>query len=394
MSRSKGIYAIHPVLAADQLDLVYRVHGIEQAEKFFNRLEDYLVDYPVYIALLKCYVEVKYHGQAESTMNCIRKFNSPSALPYTMMLSLYCSCRQYEKLDALVQEMQEKGILHDKVTYSILLKAYACFDVEKMEKTLMEMESDYRVSVYFHSYAKVAKGYIKADAFEKAYELLKKSERKIGDYRRIDAYLSLIDCYATMQKKEDVYRVLNMFPDFAELSNCVYNAMIKSLVKLDDLEPAKKILELWEETNLSFDIRIPNLVIRGCCEKGDVREAEIIVKRLVDSGRKLNAQTFKHMALGYAINGEMEKAVEMKKKAIRKCKAPDLIVAEACLEYLQSKGDGDGMREFLMLLEKFSSSSDYVKEIMERFSSNDGKPPKTGRDVQGFYVPLFTAGRI
>ncbi|KAH6789587.1 hypothetical protein C2S51_004593 [Perilla frutescens var. frutescens] len=387
MCRSRNRFAITPGLVAVQLDLLLKVHGLEQAEKYFNGLEDSLVDFPVYVALMNCYAEAKYLVKAEATMNCIKKLGCWTTLPYNIMLRLYSQERKHEKLNALVQEMQIEGIVYDKITYKILLQAYARSDLEQMERLLVKMESDCRVIVDYHSYAAAAKGYLKAGALDKAFVFLKKAESMIGEvHGRISAYLSLITYYATMQRKEDVYRIWNLLPSIAELRNNAYVAMISSLVKLDDLDGARNVLEEWEGTTEPFDIQIPNLVIRAYCKKGDVGAAEIVLKELVDNGKEPNAHTLSHMALGYFKNGRMEKAVEVKKKAIVANLAgwkPNLIVVVACLEYLQSKGDTYGIQEMLMLLEKYGSSLG-VEEIRGRF----WKPTAA---INDYYIPYFTS---
>lgn len=379
MSSSRKRYAITPELVAIQLDLLLKVHGLEQVEKYFNQLEDGSIDLPVYTALMNCYGEAKFLEKAEATMEHIRKFDSSSVLPYNILLRLYYVKQKHDQLDALVQQMQDEGIVYDKITHKILLNAYTRYDLEQMEKLLVKMELDGRFTVDFDSYATAAKGYLKAGAFDKAIVLLKKAESLIGVRASSTAYLSLITYYATMQRKEDVHRIWGLLPEVAKLYNNAYVSMISSLVKVDDLDGARKILEEWEGTSNTFDIQIPNLVIRAYCKKGNVGDAAVMVKRLVDAGEEPNAQTLSHMALGYLKNGEMEKAAEMKKKAFL-CNLrgwqPNLIVVGGCIEYLQNKGDAYGIKEMLVLLEKFSSLEG-VKEIRRRFSD--------------YYIPFFSS---
>ncbi|XP_047954048.1 pentatricopeptide repeat-containing protein At2g20710, mitochondrial-like isoform X4 [Salvia hispanica] len=305
--------------------------------------------------------------------------------------------QEHVKLEALAREMQDEGIVYNRLTYEILLKGYARFDLERMERLLVKMEADYWDYINFHTYATAAKGYLKAGDSEKAYALLRKAESLTGVHGGSSTYLSLITYYAAMQRTEDVYRVWNLLPDFAELSNKYYVTMISSLEKLEDLDGARNILEEWEGTNADFDIEIPNLVIRAYCKKGGVRDAEIILKRLMDAGKELNALTFSHMALGYLKDGQMEKTVEFTKKAFLASLPswkPNLIVVSACLEYLQEKKDANGMQEMLMLLEKYGSSKDGVKDIIQRFSSNE-KPKTENRNKTAatgdFYIPLFSS---
>ncbi|KAI3444761.1 hypothetical protein Pfo_001426 [Paulownia fortunei] len=378
-------FDITPGHIAVQLDLISKVHGAEQAEHYFNSLEDSLLVLPVYGALLNCYAGAKSLEKAEAIMEEIRKLNSSSNLYYNTMLSLYSQMGKHEKLDSLMQEMESKGIVFDECTYNIRLNAYAVSsDIEGMEKLLMKMEVDPQVTANFRTYVTAAKGYLKAGALEKASVVLKKAEHLIKRQERQSAYGVLITFYATMQKEEDVYRLWNLLQKDGKLYNRNYICMITSLEKLDDLDGAKKILEEWEENNIYFDIRIPNLVICAYCKKGHVREAEFILNRLIETGKEPSASTWSRMALGYYKNAQMEKAVEMTKKAILTSFPgwkPDLPTVAACLEYLKKKGDADGIQEILLLLEKCGKFSVGFKERIERYMW-DGKPRPEALEVE------------
>lgn len=363
MSRSMEHFEVTPGHVAIQLDLISKVRGVEQAENFFNGLEDRLKDFPVYSALLNCYAEAKLLEKAEATMEKVKKFGSHKNLSYNTMLSLYSKMGMHEKLDLLMQEMKSEGIDFNIVTYNIRLNAYADSDLEGMEKFLAKMEADPQVSDNLYTYTIAAKGYIKAGALEKASLALKRAEQLIADGRKRFEYGPLISLYATMQKKEDVYRLWNELGKCEKLQYGSYVYILTALEKLDDLDGAKKILEDWEEKSASSDIRIPNIVIGAYCRKGDVGEAEVILKRLLENGKKPCAKTWSHMALGYHKNGRMEEAVEMTKKAFLAAFSgwkPDHATVAACLEHLKNKGDENETQEILMLLEKYGSLGSYL----------------------------------
>ncbi|PON82408.1 Pentatricopeptide repeat [Trema orientale] len=46
-----------------------------------------------------------------------------AALPYNVLLNLYYKSGNHEKINSLVQEMDEKGICYDRFTYDIWLSA-------------------------------------------------------------------------------------------------------------------------------------------------------------------------------------------------------------------------------------------------------------------------------
>lgn len=357
MSRNLKDFTVSPGHVAIQLDLTSKVFGLEQAEQFFNGLEDILKDSRVYSALLNCYAGAKSLERAEATMEKIREFDSRSSLPYNTMMSLYSKMGMHDKVDLIMREMESKGIDFSTVTYNVRLNVYADHsDLEGMEKLLMKIEADPLVSDKYRSYCIAAKGYIKAGASEKALAALKKAELRIESRQRRFAYGPLISLYATMQKRDEVCRVWNLLQKCGKLRYESYVYIIPALEKLDDLDGAKKILEEWEEENLSSDIRVPNLVIGAFCRKGDVGEAEVILKRVIEGGRKPYSKTWSLMALGYLKSGQMDEAVEMTKKA---CLAafsgwkPDHATVAACLEHLKKKGDEKETQELLVLLDKF-----------------------------------------
>lgn len=294
-------------------------------------------------------------------MEKIREFGSCISLPYNTMMSLYSKMGMHDKLDLMMREMESKGIDFSAVTYNIKLNVYADHsDLEGMEKLLMRVEADPLISDKFHSYCIAAKGYIKAGASEKALALMKKAEHKIEGRQRRFAYGPLISLYATVQKREEVYRIWNLLRKCGKLQYESYAYIIPALEKLDDLDGAKKILEEWEGENASSDIRVPNLLIGAHCRKGDVGEAEVILKRGIEGGRKPCSKTWSHIGLGYLKNGRMEEAVEMTKRACLAAHSgwkPDYATVTACLEYLETKGDEKEREELLVLVEKYASVS-------------------------------------
>ncbi|KAL3616483.1 hypothetical protein CASFOL_039873 [Castilleja foliolosa] len=368
------------------LDLISKVRGLKQAEHYFNSLDKSLLVYPVYGALLNCYADTKALEKAEAVMDKIRDLNSRSNLDYNTMLSLYSRTNNHAKLQSLIQEMENKGIVFDEFTYNIRLNAYATScNIAKMEMLVMKMEADPEVTISSITYITAAKGYLKAGLREKALSALKKAELLIRNHERQTTYGVLITVYAAMREKENVYRLWDLLLKKVGGKTYYrnYSCMLTSLEKLDDLEGVGKIYSEWEEKNNNknnnsnssyFDIRISNLVISAYCKKGLVREAEGVLGRVLGNGKEATASTWSHMALGYCVNSEMEKAVEMTKKAFRASFPewkPDVKTVAACLEYLKKEGDGNGIREILMLLEKCGKFSTWFNERVERYACND-----------------------
>nr|XP_015899754.1 pentatricopeptide repeat-containing protein At2g20710, mitochondrial-like [Ziziphus jujuba var. spinosa] len=148
---------------AIRLDLISKVHGIEQVENYFKNIPKQLKFLEVYSALLNCYVRSEQVEKAEALMQQMKDIGLPSCiLVYNVLLNLYYKTGSYGKMDNLLHEIEEKGIVKNKFTYTIQISAYAVkSDVEGIHKILTEMKTDPKV-LDWSAYSTAASGCIKA----------------------------------------------------------------------------------------------------------------------------------------------------------------------------------------------------------------------------------------
>ncbi|KAD6795719.1 hypothetical protein R6Q59_020352 [Mikania micrantha] len=356
------------------LDLISKVYGLKQAEEYFNKIPNASRVGQVYGALLNCYAEARLVNKAEATMQKIRDLGLSGSLTYNVMMGLYSVTNKYEKLDLLMEEMDQKGIRVDKFTYCIRLNAYAkTSEIKKMEKLLLRMEVDPEVKMEWHAYTTVANGYLKAGDREKALTCLKKSEYLIKPSQRKSAYENLLTLYANAGRKDEVYRIWKLYKNLGSLYNRGYLCLMSALGKLDCVDDVEKVYQEWGTQYKHFDFHVPNLVVTIYCKKGLLEKAETVVKALKESGNEPNASTWSRLALGYVKNGELEKAVEAVRKSILSsfpgCTV-DTVTFSACLDYLNSKGSLDEAKELIKLLKEKGHLSDVVyKSIVKNLST-------------------------
>lgn len=368
-----------PGETAIRLDLISKVHGLEEAEKYFGSIQGSWRTLQVYGALLNCYAEHKSLDKAEATMQKMRELDFlKTSLSYNVMLNLYSRIGKTEKLDILIQEMEEKGIELDMFTFNIRMNAYvATSDIEGMEKLLMKMEADPEITIDWNAYVVAANGYLKAGLHGKTLEMLKKAEQLVSSKTWRSAYEIFLTLYTAIQNKDEVYRIWNLYRTMGKVLNSGYICMISSLMKLDDIDGAKKILEEWESGNTLFDIRVPRVLITRYCKKGLLEEAEAYINRLVESGRELDSITWERLATGYCAHRQMEKAVETIKKAFLAGGArwqPNRYILGSCLEYLKEQGNVEGAEEMLRLLREYCHLSTDIHERLLKYirSKNPG----------------------
>ncbi|EXB79633.1 hypothetical protein L484_011573 [Morus notabilis] len=348
---------ISPSDAAIRLDLIYRVHGLERAENYFNSVSRKLRTRSAYVALLRSYVRENSVEKAKASMQEMRNMGMiNSSLPYNILINLYTQNGQFDKIDMLMQEMETKGIPHDKYTLRNRMSAYiAASDILGMQNILNRMEEDPCFSVDWKVYSLAASGYQKVGMLEEALETLRKLEQEIAktsNKTNKSAFMFLLTLYSSIGNRDELYRVWSTYKPSNGLIDLPYACMIRSLTKLDDIEGAERIYDEWESKSTFYDFRVLNSILAAYCKEGLFEKAESALEKAV-KGRTTNTASFNILANGYAKNNKMPKAVEMLKKGLsigRKGWMPSCVTLAACLDYLKEQGDVTGMKEIISAL--------------------------------------------
>ncbi|CAN1351304.1 Pentatricopeptide repeat-containing protein At2g20710, mitochondrial [Linum perenne] len=140
-----------------------------------------------------------------------------------------------------------------------------------------------------------------------------------------------------------------------KMFNSGYLCIISSLLKLDNLDGAERIWEEWLSRNVLHDIRIVNQMVIGFSRKGLWEKAEQCVERVAESGGKPDPITWSCLAVGYRVGGEIEKAIEMLKKAVSERASspighklkPEIQTVAACIQHLKGQDKVEAAEEIL-----------------------------------------------
>ncbi|XP_057959542.1 pentatricopeptide repeat-containing protein At2g20710, mitochondrial-like [Malania oleifera] len=358
---------------AVRLDLISKVHGIEQAENYFHNIPKQSKVLEVYSALLNCYAQEKCVEKAEAVMQKVREVGlSRTTLCYNVLLNLFYQTGNYEKLDFLVHEMEVNSIPYDKFTFTIRLSACAAMsNTEETDNIITRMESDTSILLDWSTYVAAASAYTRAGLVDKALKMLKKSEALIlGAKRRSIAFNALLTQYAAIGEKDEVLRLWELYKKMHKIYNKGYKNMIISLLKLDDIEGAEKIFEEWDASQVCYDFQIADLLINAYSRKGLMVKAEDLVDRALVKGGKPSGRTWYFLARGYVRNNQLPKAVEAMKVAISMQLPgwkPGKESLAACLEYLKGNGDPEEAKEFLGLLERMGTISTDIHDRLSNY---------------------------
>ncbi|KAL6883534.1 hypothetical protein ACP4OV_010948 [Aristida adscensionis] len=369
---------------AVHLDLVGHVHGAGAAETYFNNLSEKDKTEKPYGALLNCYTRELLLDKSLAHFQKMKELGFVfSPLSYNNLMGLYTNIGQHEKVPLVIAEMKSNGIIPDNFSYRICINSYGKkADFFGMENTLEEMECEPQIVVDWNTYAVVANHYIKGNLREKAYSALQKAETKI-DARDSDAYNHLISLYGFLGDKSEIKRLWAL-----QMLNCKrhinkdYTTMLAVLVKLDEIAEAEALLKEWESSGNAFDFHVPNVLLTGYRQKELLDKAETLLNGFLEKGKMPPSSSWAIVAIGYADKGDVVKAYELTKKALRAYTPncgwiPSPSMIEMILKYLGDEGELKDVETSIDLLQVAVPMNSDMTEALSRARARGEKGEET-----------------
>ncbi|KAL0435751.1 UNVERIFIED_CONTAM: Pentatricopeptide repeat-containing protein, mitochondrial [Sesamum radiatum] len=141
-------------------------------------------------------------------------------------------------------------------------------------------------------------------------------EKRVSRKVRV-AYASLISLHTGLENKSDVCRIWKkMKSTYRKLNDVEYTCMITSLLKLEDLEEAKKLYDEWESVSPTKDSRVPNLLLAAYINNDQMETAEAFYDRMVQKDIVPGYTTWELLTWGYLKQRQVDKVLDCFKKAV------------------------------------------------------------------------------
>ncbi|MED6206893.1 hypothetical protein PIB30_030894 [Stylosanthes scabra] len=283
--------------------------------------------------------------------NTVKEYDRVKAMDwetYGVLLKHYAQVSDYEKLYSLMREIIDEGLYCSVLTNIRLHSCVTIKDIDWLESLLLMMESDPKASIDWITYILAAKSYIQAGQHEKAFEMLEKSEHEIeaesaykslltesyiqaGQHkttfeimlwnsdknkaqRKNSAFKSLLTACASIGKRDNVYRIWDMWKRLDIPYNTSYIYMVNALARLNDVDGTERIFKECESEANVF--RILNVMVITYCKNGLVEKAEAFLERLSKSGNEVKASIWDRLAYGYYKINDMDNAIRTMNKVI------------------------------------------------------------------------------
>ncbi|KAF7012237.1 hypothetical protein CFC21_026445 [Triticum aestivum] len=354
MVHTKGMnmsYTNHAI----RLDLIYKVRGIEAAEKYFDGLPDPAKNHRTYGALLNCYCSSK---KEEKATDLYRKMDelgiSSSTLPINNLMSLYMKLGQHKKVCSLFEEMKEKNVKPDNLTCCILMTSCAALNkIDDVEQVLKEMEEKGGV-LGWSAYSTLASIYQSAGLVEKAESALKKLEGLVQDRDGRQPFDFLMSLYASVGNLSEVKRVWGVVKGtFPKVTNTSYFSMLQALLKLNDADYMKQVFEEWESNHECYDVKLTNVMTRAHLRNDMAKEAEQLWEKAKEMGACFDSKTCELFLDHYMGTGDMKSAlnwVENVTKLPKKAGKLDPDKVPKFSKYFEEQKDVQGAEGFCCCL--------------------------------------------
>ncbi|KAL2529061.1 Pentatricopeptide repeat-containing protein [Forsythia ovata] len=362
---------------AIRIDLLFRIEGLDSAEKYFNSLQVSAKTNKTYGALLNCYCKEKISDKALETFEKMKLLSYTSTLNYNNLLSLHWSMNQPEKVLSLAQEMEEDNIAADIYTYNLLINSYASLkDIDAVEGVLEKMKRN-KVKYDWFTYGNLATIYVNSGLHDKANAILEEMEKlkNQSDSGRLQNHLTHIKLYSQMNNLSGVNRAWESLKStFPIPNNLSYLVMLLALSKLGDLEALEKCYKEWEACCSNYDFRLPNVMLEYYLGQNMIEEATAIHESLTNRGTEPNLRTLNSLTNLCLKNSQIDLAIKYLEMGVAKAVSekhhwfPTDDTIKLFLTYFEEKTDVDRAKKFGESMKKISRLDSTVYDYL--LSSN------------------------
>ncbi|KAG8045240.1 hypothetical protein GUJ93_ZPchr0008g12763 [Zizania palustris] len=291
---------------ASRVDLVAKVHGASNAEKYIEDIPATHRCEIVYNTLLANYVVAANVRKAELVFNKMKDLGFPiTVFSCNQLLLLYKKVDKKKISDVLIM-MEKENVKPSLFTYKLLvdIKGFAR-DIESMEKVIQTMQ-EAGIEPDLMIQAKIAKHYIFGGHCEKGIKILEQME---GDdiKKNRPACKLVLPLYAFLGKKSEAERIWKVCEDNGtRLDECL--SAIEAFGTLGHVEKAEEIFENMFKTWKTVSSKYYNALLSVYARKNLFDKGKELAKRMGDDGCRIGPSTLDSLVKLHVDAGAVEKA--------------------------------------------------------------------------------------
>lgn len=349
---------------ASRVDLIAKVRGIVEAEKYIQQIiPESLRTEVVYRTLLAACVTAVDVNKAEELFSKMKELFPISCFSCDQLLLLYKRTNRNKIADVL-SLMKRENIKRSSLTYKILIDAkWQSGHIRGIERLLEEMKSD-GLEPSMHILASVAKSYL--DSGLKA-----KSEAVLNDMEGGDltenrwACRFLLPIYGSLGRAEEVERIWRECESNPDMAECI--AGIQAWGRLNRIEDAESVFNKLLRVVRRPSSKHYSLMLNMYADNKMLDKGEEVVKRMTESGVTITPPAWHALVNLYARGGEVGRAESLLQKGLGGRRGMHLLGAFlSILDAYAEKGDVPNAERMFLKMKRtgFTSSARPYRSLL------------------------------
>jgi len=237
---------------------------------------------------------------------------SVNTVIYSTILKGFAMTRQHTKVNALYEEMKQRNIPRNTITFNTILNSIArCGLMDRVPEILEDMRlSEPQAVPDLVTYSTIIKGYCQSGKVDKALELLQQMVTEAHFKPDEVMYNSLLDGCAREQRLEEALRLLaEMRKEKVAPSNYTLSILCKLLGRTRRLAQAFELVEsISKDYGFQPNIQVYTCLIQACFHNRQAGKALALHDQIVKKGVDPDEKTYTVLASGCLQAGSVEKA--------------------------------------------------------------------------------------
>ncbi|KAF8395723.1 hypothetical protein HHK36_019673 [Tetracentron sinense] len=322
---------------ASRLDLIAKVRGLQKAEKYIEKIPESFRGEVVYRTFLANCVATLNVKKAEEVFNKMKDLEfTITTFACNQLLLLYKKIDRKKIADVLLL-MEKENIKPSLFTYKHLIDTKGqSNDITGVEQLVETMEAE-GIKPDIDTQAVLARRYISMGFKGKADAVLKEMEGGNLEENR-GACRALLPLYAALGKADEVGRVWKVCESNPRLHECM--AAIEAWGKLGKIEEAEAVFDRMFKTWKGLSARHFSALLKVYANHKLLAKGKDLLKRMGDSGFRIDPLTVDSLVKLYVEAGEVEKADLILLKAAQQNRIkPMFITFMAVMDQYSKRGD-------------------------------------------------------
>ncbi|THF95155.1 hypothetical protein TEA_020336 [Camellia sinensis var. sinensis] len=375
---------------ASRLDLIAKVRGLQKAENYIEKIPKSSRGEVIYRTLLANCVSANDVKKTEEVFNKMRDLEFPiTCFACNQLLILYRRFNKKKIADVLLL-MEKENVKPTLFTYKFLIETKGqSNEITGMDQIFETMKAD-GIEPDLDTHAILAKHYVSGGLNEKAEAVLKEMEGDNIKEKRW-ACRALLPLYASLGKSDEVGRIWKVCESNPKLEECM--AAILAWGKLKKIEEAEAVFDRMSKTWKRLSSKHYCTLLKVYADNKMLNKGKDLVKRMVDSGSRIDPLTLDALVRLYVGAGEVEKADSILQKAIQQsqmkpmfgsymsildqyAKRGDIHNSEKMFHRMRQVGFVARLPQFQALLQAYVNAKAPAYGIRERMKADNVFPNK------------------